>query len=169
VTGWFRWIVLISGALTLLGVPACGEPAAERDKPKPVPADQQILAQYRKLWTETIPAATAATASARKPILAATMTDPALSDVVRGYQQLDRKGQRYYGRELPLRQSVSVNGKSGVVLGCLDSSQSGASDAHTGRKLKRGVPTNPVTVTFKQAADGVWRASAFRWGNTKKC
>jgi hypothetical protein len=163
---------LIPGALALLGVAACGGPAPGGDKPKPpaaAAADQQILAQYRKLWTQTIPAATAAKAGARRSILAVTMADPALSDAVKGYEQLDRKGQRYYGREIPLRQSVSVSGKTGVVRGCLDSSRSGAADASTGRKLNRGVSTNPVTVTFQQATNGVWRASGFKWDNTKKC
>jgi hypothetical protein len=169
VTGWFRWIVLISGALTLLGVPACGEPAAERDKPKPVPADQQILAQYRKLWTETIPAATAATASARKPILAATMTDPALSDVVTRYQNLEKAGRRSYGRIIPLRQAVTVSGKTAVVDGCLDESNSGVANRKTGQKLTKGVATSPVRLTFVEGPDGLWRVSKTAFPVSKSC
>jgi hypothetical protein len=163
---------LIPGALALLGVAACGGPAPGGDKPKPpaaAAADQQILAQYRKLWTQTIPAATAAKAGARRSILAVTMADPALSDAVRRYQNLERAGQRSYGRAVPLRQSVTVSGTTAVVKGCLDSTHSGVADRKTGRKLTRGVATSPVTATFTEASDGVWRASKTEFPIRKTC
>ena len=163
-------MILVVGALAVLVVPACssgGKPAAEPSTSPP--AEAQILGQYRKLWTETLPAATAAEANARKKILAATLTEPALSRALAGLATLERNGQTQYGNDVPLRQSVRRTGKSAKVTGCLDSSGAGAVDRRTGRKVNKGPATNPVTVTFVQGSDGVWRASKTEFGNTESC
>jgi hypothetical protein len=162
-------MIPVPAALALLAASACGggQPAAEPTKP--VPAEEQILGQYRRLWIETLPQATAADEKSRKAILAATLTEPALSRALAGLTTLDRNGRTQYGHDVPLRQSVRRTGNNAVVIGCLDSSQAGAVDRATGRKINRGPATNPVTVTFAEGPDGVWRVSNTEYGNTKKC
>jgi hypothetical protein len=163
-------MILVLAAPTLLAVPACSsgdKPAVEPTKS--VSAEDQILGQYKKLWTETLPQATAAAANARKKILAATLTEPALSRALAGLTKLDQNGQTQYGKDVPLRQSVRRSGKTAVVTGCLDSSQVGAVDRRNGRKINKGPATNPVTVTFTEGPDGVWRASNTEFRNTQKC
>ena len=162
-------MVLVSGALTVLAVPACSgqsDPAPESTSSSAT----KVLAQYRKLWAETIPAATAAAVGERKAILAATLTDPELTRALQRLTDLDGKGQRSYGADVPLRQTVTVQGAdTAVVTGCLDSTQSGVADRQTGRKLTRGVATNPVSVTFKRGSDGVWRVTTTRFPGTRRC
>jgi hypothetical protein len=164
-------MILVLGALALAVLPACGgsEPPAEPSASKSASAEDQILGQYRKLWTETLPAATAADADARQAILAATLTEPALTRALAGLARLDQNGQTQYGHDVPLRQTVRRAGRNAVVTGCLDSSKAGAVDRKTGRKVNRGSATNPVTVTFVQDPDGVWRASTTTFANTKTC
>jgi hypothetical protein len=169
-------LILIPGALAfgasmLVALPGCsgdgGTPAAS---PTPSgPPAEQVLAQYRRLWAETIPAATKAGAADRRSILAVTMTDPALSATLARLAKLDTSAQIPYGSDIPLRQSVTVTGKGAVVRGCLDSSKSGLADRKTGQKLTRGIATNPVLVTFKQGPDGVWRVAATSFPGTRGC
>jgi hypothetical protein len=154
----------------LLAAPACSSGGTPSPEPtKSVSAEEQILGQYKRLWTETLPEATAADAKARKTILATTLTGPALSRALAGLQTLDDKGQTQYGKDVPLRQSVRRSGKTAVVSGCLDSSNAGAVDRRNGRKINKGPATNPVTVTFTEGPDGVWRVSDTEFGNSKKC
>ena len=160
--------VLVAPAL--LAVPACSSGETPTPEPtKTASAEEQILTQYKRLWTETLPQATAADSKARETILATTLTGPALSRALAGLQTLDDKGQTQYGKDVPLRQSVRRSGKTAVVSGCLDSSRAGAVDRRNGRKINKGPATNPVTVTFTEGPDGVWRVSNTQFGNTQKC
>jgi hypothetical protein len=167
VSGWFRRLILISGALLVLAVPACGggEPAPEKSPT----TEEQVLAQYRKLWTETLPAATTAAADERKAILAATLADPELTHALGRLAAMDENGQTSYGTDVPLRQTVTLQGEKAVVTGCLDSSQTGLADRETGRKLTKGVATNPVSLTFERGSDGVWRVAQTRFPGTRRC
>lgn len=163
-----RRAVLVSGALMLLVLPACsGKPAPAPETSATI--EKQVLGQYRKLWAETLPAATSAAAAQRKDILSATLTDPELSRAVQRLAALDRSGRKSYGNDVPLRQTVVLRGDTAVVTGCLDSSQSGLADAGTGRKLTRGVATNPVSVTFERGSDGVWRVTQTQFPGTRRC
>jgi hypothetical protein len=163
----FGPLVLVSGVLAVLALTGCG---GKSETPTPTAAaDDQVLLQYRRLWTETLPAATIAPTGTRRDILARTMTDPALNDAIGRIAKMDEAGQTSYGVTIPLRQSVKLDGKSAVVTGCLDSSKSGVADAKSGRKLTVGVPTSPVAVTFKQGADGVWRVSETKFPTSQKC
>jgi hypothetical protein len=166
VTGCFGRVVLVGATLVLA---ACsGGNASSEPSPSPKP-EQLILAQYETFWTESMPAATRASAKSRQEVLAAVMTEPALSRAVQGFAALDKKHRVFYGKDVPLRQTVQVNGKQAVVRGCLDSSRGGLADRRTGRKLNRGVATNPVTVTFIQGSDGVWRVSKTEFAGTNRC
>jgi hypothetical protein len=168
VSGWLRRLVLVSGALAVLAVPACGG-GPEPEPESSATVEKQVLGQYRTLWTETLPAAMAATPGKRKAILATTLTDPELSRAVQRLAALDEKGQESYGGDVPLRQTVELKGDTAVVTGCLDSSRSGLADSETGRKLTKGVETNPVSVTFRRGSDGVWRVSQTRFPGTRSC
>jgi hypothetical protein len=167
VTERFRFVTLAGGALavTALAVVATLAMCTGPDRS----SEQQVLGQYRKLWTETMPAATRTSGTARRDMLGAVLTEPALSHAVRSFAALEKRGRVPYGRDVPLRQSVELSGERAVVSGCLDSSRSGVADKRTGRKLNRGVATNPVTVTFTRGSDGVWRASRTEFPGTKRC
>ncbi|HEY0485320.1 MAG TPA: hypothetical protein VGD72_03610 [Mycobacteriales bacterium] len=161
-------MVLVWAALAVLTVPACSggqKPAAAQS----ASTETQILDQYRKLWSETLPAAMSAAPGERKDILSTTLTDPELGNALDRLAAMDRRGRRAYGSDVPLRQTVTLTGATAVVTGCLDSSQSGIADSKTGRKLTRGVATNPVSVTFHRGKDGVWRASETRFPGTRTC
>ncbi|HEY0357970.1 MAG TPA: hypothetical protein VGD11_05280 [Mycobacteriales bacterium] len=163
-------MILVPVALALLATSACSSGAKPAAEPtKSVSAEDQILGQYRRLWTETLPQATAADAKARKQILAVTLAEPALSRALTGLKTLDENGRTQYGKDVPLSQSVRRTGNTAVVSGCLDSSKAGAVDRATGRKINRGPATNPVTVTLTKGPDGVWRVSNTVFGNSKKC
>jgi hypothetical protein len=149
---------------------ACSGGNGSGGGPSPSPKPEQlVLAQYETFWTEAMPAATRASADARKELLAAVMTEPALSRAVKGFASLDKQQRVFYGKDVPLRQTVQINGKQAVVKGCLDSSRGGLADKRTGQKLNRGVATNPVTVTFIQGSDGVWRVSKTEFAGTSRC
>jgi hypothetical protein len=148
---------------------ACGGSASPSDVKASPSAEKQVLAQYRLLWQQTLPAAAKAPATQRRDILAAVMTGSALERAVGAYAALDKRHQRSYGADVPLHENVEVRGKTAVVTGCLDSSKGGVADEKTGRKLAKGVSRNPTTVTFAQGSDGVWRVLDSSFPGTKGC
>ena len=183
VTGWFRRIVLIAGAVVVLGVTGCsGDGTGPVDPPVPTTAtvtpsasptgtaEEQILAQYRRFWTETLPAAQAASGDReRTRILAPVVMEPALRLLIGGMAKLDRQGQQAYGQDVPIREVVERQGGTALVTGCLDSSQTGVADRATGERLTVGVPTNPVLVTLKRGDDAVWRVFGTRFPGGRRC
>jgi hypothetical protein len=162
-----RWL-LVTGAFIVFVVPACSgdnhPPAA-----KPVSAEQQIVQQYRRLLTQTIPAASVAKPAARRSILTQTLMEPALTQALTRMARYDRLGQRPYGHDKLLRQTVQVKGTTAIVAGCVDESGTGVADGRTGRKLTVGGKTQPMVVRFQQGKDGVWRASAANSPFTTHC
>jgi hypothetical protein len=132
--------------------------------------EEQILGQYRRFWTEALPAAQAASDDrGRSQILAPVAMEPALTLLIRGMAKLDREGQRAYGHDVPLRESVERQGSTALVTGCLDSSRTGVADRATGERLTVGVPTNPVLVTLKRGADGLWRVFGTKFPGGHRC
>ncbi|HEY0357969.1 MAG TPA: hypothetical protein VGD11_05275, partial [Mycobacteriales bacterium] len=106
-TGWFRRIAVVAGAFVVLVAGGCsGDGKGPVDPPPPSTAsvtpsapptgraEEQILAQYRRFWTETLPAAQAAPAERRRTILAEVAMEPALSFLLDGIHDLDRTGER---------------------------------------------------------------------------
>jgi hypothetical protein len=133
-------------------------------------AEEQILAQYRRFWTDSLPSAQAASdANTRSRLLAPTVMEPALSLLVEGMAGLDRKGKRAYGYDIPLREVIERKGDTALVTGCLDSSHTGVKEDRTGRKLTVGVPTNPVFVTLKRASDRIWRVYGTQFPGGRRC
>ncbi|MFG1920778.1 hypothetical protein [Cryptosporangium sp. NPDC048952] len=127
------------------------------------------MAQYRRFWVEVLPAAAAAPASRRRTILAVVTAEPELTHLVRSLAALDANGQRNYGADVPVAQTVRVNGTSALVTGCLDSSRSGVANAATGDPVTRGVPRNPVRADLIHAPDGIWRISAVTYPPATTC
>jgi hypothetical protein len=184
VAGWFGRIVVVAGAVVVLGASGCtsdgtgpvdppAPSSAASVTPTPSPsgtAEEQILAQYRRFWTEALPAAQAASdARNRSRILEAVVMEPALHLLVGGMAMLDREGRKPYGRDIPLHEVVERQGDTALVTGCLDSSHAGVADRATGEKLTVGVPNNPVFVTLKRDHDAVWRVFGTRFPGGRRC
>jgi hypothetical protein len=184
VAGWFGRIVVVAGAVVVLGASGCTSDgkgpvdppvpssAAVSVTPRPSPSgtvEEQILAQYRRFWTEALPAAEAAPPSRRTEILAAVVMEPALSYFVRGIAELDRVGERAYGHAVPVRETVKRRGSTALVTGCLDGSQAGRREAASGRILSRGVEREAVLVTLRAGSDEVWRVFQTGFPETSKC
>ncbi|HEY0485321.1 MAG TPA: hypothetical protein VGD72_03615 [Mycobacteriales bacterium] len=180
----FQRVAAVVGTLALLGLPACGgsptptpTPARRIPTGEPSPSrvaaddtvEKRILARYRALWTDVLPAAAAAPPADRRRILAAAMTEPALSATLAWILALDRAGQRVYGHALPVAELVQQEGGAALVRGCLDSSRVGKADARTGNVLSRGLAREAVLVTLKRDADGVWRVYGTYFPKDPRC
>jgi hypothetical protein len=186
VTGWFRRIVAVAGAVVVLGVAGCsGHERGPVDPPVPPTApttasgapsvsptgtvEEQILAQYRRFWTETLPAAQAAPVERRKAILAEAAMEPALSFLLDGILELDRSGERAYGHLIPAGETVKRLRGTALVTGCLDSSHAGTIDAESGRVLAKGPGREQVLVTLKVGSDSAWRVYQTGFPDGRRC
>jgi hypothetical protein len=178
---------VVAGALALLGLTACGG----SDAPTPAPglpsanggasvprpaqvasdgsAEEQILAQYTAFWTDVLPRAAAAAPAHRREILAAAMTEPALSSTLAWILKLDRAGQEVYGHAVPVAQLVEQRDGTALAKGCLDSSKVGKADAKTGKILSHGLTREAVLVTMKFDPDGVWRVYGTYFPKDPRC
>jgi hypothetical protein len=189
VTGSFRRILVVAGAVVVLGASGCtgGSGKGPVDPPvlSPTPSspaasiaptgsptgtvEEQILAQYRRFWTDVLPTAEAAAPSQRKSILATVAMEPALSFFVDGIAELDRAGQRGYGHAVPVTETLKRRGGTALVTGCLDGSQAGRRDGASGRILTRGAKSEVVLVTLKVGDDKLWRIYQTGFPETAKC
>ncbi len=131
--------------------------------------EQQILAQYERFWTEAAPASDSASNHERRAILAPVVMNPQLDLMLNNAAVLNARGERSYGVDRPLRQTVVINGDLALVRGCLDSSKSGIADKASGRPKTRGVPQNPVLANFRRGADFVWRISGITYPGGRSC
>jgi hypothetical protein len=190
VTGWIRRIALVSGALVVLATSACtGDSPGPVEPPRPQTSgsgtssgaapptnaspsgtvEEQILAQYRRFWTESLPAAHDASPQDRKAILATTVMEPALSFIVDGIAEMDRAGEKGYGYPIPVRETIKRHGSTALTTGCLDSSHAGTADARSGRILTKGPDSEAVLVTLKRSADGIWRVYETGFPEDSRC
>ncbi|GAA0271015.1 hypothetical protein GCM10009539_67860 [Cryptosporangium japonicum] len=128
-----------------------------------------VVAQYRRFWAESLPAASGAAPGLRRAVLAPVTAEPELTHLVRSLAVLDGKGQRSYGTDAPVSQTVRVNGLAAQVDGCLDSSRSGVADAITGKPITRGVARNPVSVEMVRGPDEIWRVAAVTYPGDTTC
>ncbi|SHM94879.1 hypothetical protein [Cryptosporangium aurantiacum] len=130
-------------------------------------AEAEALAQYLRFWTDALPAAAAAPATRRRTLLAPVTAEPQLTHLVRSLAVLDAEGQRSYGRDVPLHQTVRIEGALAFVEGCLDSTGSGVADADG--PVTRGVARNPVRANLTRGTDGTWRVSAVTYPRGTTC
>ena len=135
----------------------------------PPPAEQQeVVAQYVQFWTQTLPAAFAAADAQRRAILAATTTNPQLDLLLDNMAALDANGERGYGANEPITQSVEVRSNSSLVRGCLDSSSAGILDS-SGQPRTAGPNRNAVQVNFERESDGAWKVSVVTYPENETC
>jgi hypothetical protein len=132
-------------------------------------AEEEILAEYRRLWRQVIPAAAAAKPADRRALLAPVMMDPALSEHLAWLIKLDRAGQKSVGRSEPLTEVIQRQGDTAVVKGCLDSSNVATVEVESGAYVGRGLPHEVVVVTFERADDGKWRISGWKFPKDPRC
>jgi hypothetical protein len=182
VTGWFRRIAVVAGAFVVLVAGGCSgdgkgpveppPPSTARVTPSAPPtgtAEEQILAQYRRFWTETLPAAQAAPVERRSGILAETVMEPALSFLVEGIRKDHSADEKPYGHAVPIGETLKRRHDLALVTGCLDSSHSGKADAQSGKVLTKGPSRELVLVTLKLGADLIWRVYETGFPDTGRC
>ena len=131
--------------------------------------EAEVVAQYSRFWVTALPAAAAAPPARRGAILAPVTAEPQLTHLVRSLAALDADGQRNYGADVPVGQTIRVTGGLALVEGCLDSSHSGVANAATGAPVTRGVRRNPVRADLTRGSDGVWRVSAVTYPPGTTC
>ena len=157
------------------GVPPTDRPSAIGSSPtvavpSPSPADaQQVLAQYKRFWTDALPRAFSVKAEQRRAILAPVVMDPELTTLLHNMTETDKAGEKGYGADIPLRQRLEIRAGISLVRGCLDSSRAGFADLLTGKEKTRGIAQNPVLVNLRRAGDGVWRVSDVSYPGGTKC
>jgi hypothetical protein len=186
VTGWFRRIVLIAGAVVVLDVTGCsGDGKGPVDPPVPSATssaasvaptasptgtvDEQILAQYRRFWTETLPAVFAATPDQRRHVLEPVAADPLLPELLRLAREFDDNNEVASGSPVVLKQMINRRGREVIVFGCLDMRPAIRTDSATGRVTYRGKPRDPNQAYFRAGADGTWRVYALDERPGSKC
>jgi hypothetical protein len=127
-----------------------------------------VLTQYGAFWSH-LTAVSEAAAADRRQILSAFATNPALNSLLNGMATADRKGQVFYGQDLPRPRLTRLSDQDGVAVvdDCQDSSHSGIADKSTGRHLTVGVPRNHVVVTMHRGDDGQWRVAFVSYTRTK--
>jgi hypothetical protein len=131
--------------------------------------EEQILAQYRRFWTETYPSVFASSAQRRLAILRPVVAEPLLAELLRIAGTLDRRYQGSTGSPRPLRQVVSRKGGEAVVFGCLDMSHVVVIDRRSGAELDRGQRDDVTYTYYSRGTDGVWRAYALSEPAGAKC
>jgi hypothetical protein len=131
--------------------------------------EEQILAQYRRFWTETLPAIFAAPPDQRVHILEPVAADPLLPELLRLANGFDEKDQVASGTPVVLKQVVSRKGREASVFGCLDMRPAIRTDRTTGRVTYRGRPRDPNQAYLRLDADGTWRLYALDERPGSKC
>lgn len=182
VTGWLRRSAVL--AVTMGVLAGCGGSAApSRPATATVPtpstaprvdvspaADQaQILAAYRRYWTEVFPAAAAAPAKDRRAILEKLMVEPGTSALLAQLLRLDRAGVRVYGEATPISQVVEQEGAMALVRGCIDSYGLAQQETRTGTFKSRGVPREAVLMALRRGPDGGWRVYGTYFPKDPRC
>jgi hypothetical protein len=155
----------MSGPTTPSPVPASATPAGT---PPPVGDEASILLQYEKFWAD-LATTSKLPADQRREALAKLTVDPQLTSVLKGLQELDRKGHVLYGVNKPRpKVQIAADQKRAVVDDCQDSSAAGTAEAATGKRLTVGKPRNHVVVTMQKGLDGIWKM-AFASYTKKPC
>ncbi|WP_143220509.1 hypothetical protein [Actinomadura sp. CNU-125] len=153
-------------ATALLSTGCTGEGAAvplpsESDRPSasaPNPDVEAIKHAYAQFFA-ILDHADSLPVDSRKQQLAAHMTDPQLSRVLKQIEEMKTQGVTSYGKTVGYVKSVQVGDNEAVVLGCQDGSKSGLMKSHSHKKMNRGVKEEKVKAYLSKAADGRWRVS----------
>jgi len=159
-----------SGSASGVAQPFTPPPSATSSvSPSPTPSSRTlVLTQYAAFWSH-LTAVSEAAAADRRQMLSAFATNPALNSLLKGMATADRKGQVFYGQDLPRPRLTRLSDQDGVAVvdDCQDSSHSGIADKSTGRHLTVGVSRNHVVVTMHRGDDGQWRVAFVSYTRTK--
>jgi len=149
--------------------PASASPSVSASPSDGLSDEEAIKAQYRRFWTEILPAASAANEDDRRAILVEAVMDPELSVLLKNMANQDSRGVKGYGADVPLAESIEHRSGVALVRGCLDSSNSGVRDGKTGRRITKGPARNPVRVNLQRAQDNAWRVSHVAFSGGGAC
>jgi hypothetical protein len=171
---WSRWCV--AGAVVVLvlagcgddspgpvlpPVPSSGSPSASASRsPSAKPtgtAEEQILAQYRRFWTEVYPAMMVAPAGQRRAILQQLITQPLLKALLETADEFDRRNQESRGAPQLSNIAVSRRGNEGMAVGCVDFTNVPLVDKRTGEIIENRPLRVSSQMNLKRGPDGVWR------------
>jgi hypothetical protein len=176
-------------AVTVLAVPGCTDEgpgpslaplpptSSKSSSPSPSPtqakptgtAEQQILAQYHRFWTEIYVGVYSRPARDRKNFMSPVVTEPLLSELLRIAGEVDRKGLLGQGTPVPLAPAVSREGGFAVVSDCVDLTDVVTVDRTTGKVTHAGPDRRAIETYLGRGADGVWRVRALNDLKDSKC
>jgi hypothetical protein len=122
-----------------------------------VSEQELILGQYRKFWA-SLTAVSRMPAADRRAALTPYTVDPQLKSLLAGMAATDKKGQVFYGANVPraTAASVSADGQKAVVDDCQDSTGAGVARRSDQAPLTKGTARNHVVVTMKKS-EGAWK------------
>jgi hypothetical protein len=143
-------------------------PSPTQAKPTGTP-EQQVLAQYRRFWTEIYVGVYSRPARDRKEFMSPVVTEPLLSELLRIARELDREGKTGRGTPVPLEPTLTREGHLAVVTDCLDVSSVVTVDRSTGNATHEGPNHRPVETYFRRGTDGVWRVESLNDPKGYKC
>jgi hypothetical protein len=125
-------------------------------------AEQQILAQYRRFWTETYPRVFAAPTAERRDILRPVVAERLLSELLRIAGELDGEGKWQRGTPAVLGPAVTRQGGLAVVSDCVDMTGVKVVDRSTGQVTYDPPDRKPTESYLRRGADGAWRVYALK-------
>jgi hypothetical protein len=168
----------VAGAVVVLALSACGD-----DRPGPVlppvpssgsasasaspapslsvrptgTAEEQILGQYRRFWTEAYPAMIVAPATERSGILQPYVTEPLLGALLETARQFDRRNEESVGAPELSQLVVSRRAGEGVVVGCVDFTHVPLVNRSTGEVIDDKPLHVGSEMHLRRGRDGLWR------------
>lgn len=168
---------VLAGSLLLAALAGCNHGSGVQLSPlsstlpnassSPSPTEEAaVLGQYRTFWS-SLTAVSRMPAGAREAALARYTVDPELRSLLAGMLATDRRGEVYYGADVPRasQASIAADGLTAVVNDCQDSTHSGVATRAGGQPLTAGVARNHVVVTMKKAA-GLWKVAFVAYTKT---
>jgi hypothetical protein len=132
-------------------------------------AEEQILGQYRRFWTETYPTVFSAPADERRALLSPVVGEPLLSELLRIASERDRAGKSTRGTPVLTEPVVSREGGLAVVSDCVDLTDVVLVDRSTGAVTEDGPDRKPTDTYLRRGSDAVWRVYSLNEPRGYRC
>jgi hypothetical protein len=172
---WSRWWV--AGAVVVLALAGCGDdspgpvlpplpssgsPSASASPSPPAKptgtAEEQILAQYRRFWTEVYTGVEAVPSQDRAAFMRPVVAEPLLSELLRIAAQRDRAGTQLRGTPIVIDPVVTRQGTSAVVSDCVNLTAVVLTNRSTGEVVGgEGTDRRAIDTYLRRGTGGVWR------------
>jgi hypothetical protein len=149
--------------------PPTASASATPSEPPTGTAEEQILAQYRRFWTEAYPAVFAAPSAKRRLILEPVVDDPLMAELLRIARGYDRRNKESSGTPVLIAPEVILKGHQAVVAGCVDMTSVILRDRTTGKITDQGPLRIASETYFKDDSHGAWQAYALNEPRGKSC